>query len=154
MIQAISVWCVIGPSFMNAYTARREAEAADESYSGPMDDESYAILNTFADVDVVQAMYNTKSVNGNNPFTLFGMNFPDEQAAVDAIDYLLGAWPGKQLEVNGAWHEDTGEQMGTPPTYPIPDDAWTLMPDSVGATSNADLQDINLIAGQAPRIFV
>jgi hypothetical protein len=52
------------------------------------------------------------------------------------------------------------------PIYPIRSDTWKLMPDVItvdpnteavtttAATSNADLRDVNLAAGQAPRMFI
>jgi hypothetical protein len=171
---SINVWTVIGPSMMNAYNTRKAAEEADppEDYNGPMDDESWAILNGMFDVSVVQPMYETKTVNGQNPFTLFTMNFLTAQEATDSMDYLDATWPGQQIEINGAWDESTGLQLGLTytydnqdppeidgiagtPVYPIPVDAYTLMPDLDGVppTSNADLRDINLVYGQTPRIF-
>lgn len=48
--------------------------------------------------------------------------------------------------------EDVYETTGTP-VYPIPAQAWKLMPPEVGATDNAGLKDLNLIMGQAPRIY-
>jgi hypothetical protein len=181
---SINVWTVIGPSMMNAYNTRKAAEEADppEDYNGPMDDESWAILNGMFDVSVVQPMYETKTVNGQNPFTLFTMNFLTAQEATDSMDYLDATWPGQQIEIEGAWDETTGLQLGLTytydnqdppeidgiagtPVYPIPVDAYTLMPpvivydengdvvSSTPATSNADLRDINLVYGQTPRIF-
>jgi hypothetical protein len=56
-----------------------------------------------------------------------------------------------QIAIVGAWGWD-GQQLG-PPHYPIPDYLWRFMPPEVGATSNADLVDVNLLMGQAPRDF-
>ena len=39
------------------------------------------------------------------------------------------------------------------PTYPLPNYLWRFMPAELAAASNADLQDINLLAGQSPRSF-
>jgi hypothetical protein len=178
----ISVWTVIGPNMMNAYNNRYAAENADppEDYNGPMDDDSYAILITQIDTAHVQPMYKTKSVNGNNPFTLFNMNFVDEAQAIESMDYLDATWPGNQIEIEGAWSWDTGLQMGQSftydvdgnltgvtgtPVYPLSTTAYQLMPDLIEyddegnvisttpATSNLDLRDINLVAGQSPRLF-
>ena len=163
----INAWVVIGPSMMNAYRARRAAEDAGQDYSGPMDDTTWQILNDMSDIETVQAFYRTKTVNGNNPFTLFTMNFQSEDEAVEAIDYLDANWPGKQIEVQGVWHFDGRQVTGIDelPRYPIPSDAYQLMPpvivydengDIVSETppaSNADLRDINLLSGQSPRDF-
>lgn len=165
----ISAWVVIGPSMMTAWNLRRDADPP-ESYSGPMDDTTYAILNSAADVDTVQAMYKTKTVQGQSPFTLYNMNFLTAQDAVDAIDWLTVTWPGNQFETQGVW-DNTGLQLGVTytfdidgnitgttgtPDYTIPTDAFTIMPDldGVPATSNADLRDINLLLGELPRSFV
>jgi hypothetical protein len=168
----VSVWAVIGPSMMGAYENRYNAENADppQDYNGPMDDQSYAILSTLIDIKSVQSMYKTKTVNGNNPFTLFNMNFKDETVAIEQMDYLEATWPGNQIEIEGAWNwnglqmglsytydPETGDVTGVEgtPYYPLNSTTYTLMPDIEGvpASSNADLRDINLVAGQSPRIF-
>jgi hypothetical protein len=110
----ISVWTVVGPSMLGAYENRYNAENANppEDYNGPMDDQSYAILVSQIDTVHVQPLYKTKSVNGNNPFTLFNMNFVDEATAIAAMDYLDATWPGQQI--NGrVWREisDEGKQF-------------------------------------------
>ena len=74
-----------------------------------------------------------------------------------------GRQAGTQWELDEEG-ERTGNVTGTP-IYPIPAQAWRIMPpvnvydengdlvSSTPATSNADLRDINLLAGQAPRRF-
>jgi hypothetical protein len=66
-----------------------------------------------------------------------------------------------------SWVDPEDPSQGTTgdPVYPIPDDAYELMPDRVTydedgnetsrtpATSNDDLRDVNILAGQAPRDF-
>jgi hypothetical protein len=60
---------------------------------------------------------------------------------------------------NPAWVPETiteRSQTGTP-TYPLPNYLWRFMPDDADgnptATSNADLRDVNLLAGQQFRVF-
>jgi hypothetical protein len=182
MSKGISVWALLGPSLQTAYMNRYNAENADppEVYNGPMDDTSYAIMNTFADLFVVGPMYEAVPDEDDEIFRMYGMNFPTEEEAIDAMDYLYANWAGNQINILGAWDEDTGLQMGVTytydaegditgttgtPYYPIPIKAYLVMPpvivydengDEVSntpATSNADLRDINLIAGQHPRDF-
>jgi hypothetical protein len=140
---------------------------------------TYAILNTSVDIQTVQPMYDTKPGLAS-PLHIFNMNFASEADANNAVGYLLATWPLAEIEVQGAWYIDTGIQMGQLgvydvdgvltaitgiPTYPIPIDAYELMPpiivyDEFGdevsntpATSNADLRDINKVLGQADRRF-
>ena len=148
----ISVWAVMGPSLTGAYWKRVED---GDDYSGPMDDTSFEILNTFVDADAVQPLYKTKTVNGQNPFTIYGMNFPSEEIARDSMNYLDANWPGNQIEIQGAWYIDNGLQMGQSyvideetgevtdeiegdPAWPIVDDCYKLMPDIVTYDENGD----------------
>lgn len=81
------------------------------------------------------------------PFRIPNPNFNDD---VESPDYD----PRKTLR-NPAWVPETivqRSQTGTP-TYPLPNYLWRFMPDWVGATSNADLTDVNLLFGQQPRVF-
>ena len=179
-----NAWVACGPSMWQAFDSRWEAENASppESYSGPMDDESYRIMNTVTDVRVSTRLFRPKTVGaaGQNPFINYSMKWPTVPEMQTDLDYLIGAWPGKQFEVNGAWDMTTGFQVGQEgvydeegnligiegdPLYPILDDAYKLMPDIVEyddegneisrtpATSNADLRDINITLGQTPRDF-
>jgi hypothetical protein len=139
-----------------AYDLRYAAERADQVYSGPMDDRSYQIMSTFVDITGGRHLWSTKTVNGQNPFTNFSANFPDLETMQDDLNYLNGKWPGQQIEINGAWAWDTGEQATDGEgeiLYPLPDNAWELMPPEVNATSNADLVDVCVTLGQAPRKF-
>jgi hypothetical protein len=88
------------------------------------------------------------------------------QFAIGGGEQLLteiptSAKPDTYVEDTPNWYVTTGT-----PTYPIPTQAYRLMPDTVTydvdgnetsrtpASSNADLKDINLISGQWPRRFV
>ena len=165
-----NAWVACGPSMWQAFDSRWEAENAEPpgSYSGPMDDESYRIMKTVTDVRVSPQLFRPKSVAAAeaNPFINYSMNWRTVSEMETDLAYLLGAWPGKQFEVNGAWDMITGAQVGeADPLYPIADDAYKLMPDIVEydeegneisrtpATSNADLRDVNITLGQAPRDF-
>jgi hypothetical protein len=155
----ISLWAVVDDTIENDFGN------TDPNAPTP----TYDILNTSVDIQVVQPMYDTKT-GLTSPLHLFNMNFATEADANNAVAFLLATWPLEEIEVQGAWYIDTGIQMGQEgvydvegvltgltgtPAYPIPLDAYELMPplDGVPATSNADLRDINVIFGQAPRIF-
>jgi len=154
----ISAWVVIGPSLRNHWLNRREAEADDEPYHGPMDDITYAILQSAADPITVQGMYETKTGQGNQPFTLFNMNFETEQEAIDAVEWLDSEWPGKQYETQGMWDRASGLQMGQSydygpdpedpldppnivgaPAYPLLSDTYEVMPPVNSYDDNGDL---------------
>jgi len=159
----ISAWVLLGPTVHAAYKNR---QANPEDYTGPMDDRSYSILNSFHDNEVVQGMYKVKG-SGPNAFRVYAMNFNTLEQAVDDMEYLNDSWPKPQVAIYGMWDKDTGLQIGTAfeldeegqetevvigtPTYPIPDDCWEIMKGN--ASSNDDLRDVNLMYGQAPRRF-
>ena len=182
----ISAWALLGATVHAAYKNRR---GNPEEYVGPMDDRSYAILNSFADSETVQSMYKVKG-SGPNAFVIYAMNFDTLEQAVSDMEYLDATWPNPQVAIYGMWDHKTGLQVGVSytyapivdpesdivigeevtgtegaPTYPIPADCYMLMPDTIEyaedgtelsrtpATSNADLEDKNLVSGQHPRIF-
>jgi len=75
---------------------------------------------------------------------------PDYQPDPELPDY-----DPRETIRNPAWVPETiieRSQTGTP-TFPIPTWLWRFMPDSAGATSNADLTDVNVLYGQSPRVF-
>lgn len=162
----ISAWVLLGPT-VHAAKKNRDATPEGEEYTGPMDDRSYAILNTFVDSNTVQGMYKVKG-SGPNAFTLYALKFRTVEQATDDLTYLDEAWPNPMVDVYGMWEVSTGVQVGTEgvPTYAIPSDCYKVMADIVTydddgnetsrtvASSNADLRDENLLCGQAPRIFV
>lgn len=80
---------------------------------------------------------------------------PDFQPDLELPDFDSRAELLNPLYVPETLTERT--QDGTP-LYPIPTWLWMLMPDDPEtglptASTNADLRDVNLLAGQAPRIF-
>ena len=176
-----SVWMIVGPQVHAQYRERLAAESADppEPYDGPMDDTSYAILQTMQSPDAVQSQYKVKG-SGPGAFILYSTYYESEEAAIFAVDWMEANWPGPQVIPQGAWYLDTGLQMGVSyvdpedpsqgttgdPVYPIPSDAYEIMPDTVvydedgneisrtPATSNADLRNVNILSGQKPREFL
>ncbi len=168
-MSTVAGWVLIGPQIDAAFK-----NYDPENPGGTMDERSYEILTSFADWDTVQDMYKLKG-----QFYVYNLNWDTVEQAIDDIDYLDATWPPPQAAPYGLWHYDgrqvgteweivddepTGETTGTP-VYPIPSDCYLIMPDVVvydengdevsrtPATSNADLRDINIIAGQAPRRF-
>jgi len=156
----VQMWVVCGPNMTNQYRQRYQFETTGEGAPGPIDDRTYELLSTVVDITGSQGQYKTKSVNGNNPFTNYAMNFTDEQEAADAMAFLNVEWPGQQFEIEGGWYWDTGLEIGVTaeggdPVYPLSPTAYELMPDIVEydedgneisrtpATSNADLRNVN-----------
>lgn len=75
---------------------------------------------------------------------------PDYQPDPELPDYD----PRENIR-NPAWVPETiveRSQTGTP-TYPLPTYLWRFMPAEDGATSNADLRNVNLLYGQGERVF-
>ena len=170
----INVWITVGPTVQAAFKNR---QANPDNYTGPMDDRSWEILSTFVDNSVVQPMFKVRG-SGPNAFTLFSLNFADEETAVSDVTYLDETWPKPQIVPEGMWYY-SGLQAGTyyvedeegnvtlegTPTFPVNPNLYQSMPDTIvydedgnvvqtiPATSNADLRDVNLIQGQAPRMF-
>jgi hypothetical protein len=148
---SISLWIVANQSIETGYQSRT------------LNETTLAILDTAYDAKNVQPLYE----NPAGPLFLFNLNLNTAEETEIAIAYLLATYPAGEIATQGAWHYDTGVQLGQDynnsnppqlvgtPTYPIPANAWETMPplDGVPATSNADLRDINLLSGQAPRIF-
>jgi len=108
---------------------------------------------------------------GGNTYHAYSIYFKSNVTSVvrTEFDYLAAEYPS-QFFILGAWMKD-GRQAGVKkdgtgtPVYPIHANAWRIMPDVVVhdedgnvisttlATSNTDLRDINLLAGQSPRNF-
>ena len=180
-----NVWLAMSTQARDEFRARRQQgdefrarrQQGDE-YSGPMDDETYYVLDKMSDQEVVSGLFATPTLGGKTYIT-FSVYLPGEARVQKAIDDLTERWPGHFIVV-GAWFMDgrqagtqweldeegerTGNVTGTP-IYPIPAQAYRIMPpvivygpdreviSSTAATSNADLRDINLLASQAPRRF-
>lgn len=144
---------------------------ADPNYSGPMDDYTFNVLSKMHDMAVVQNLF--KTVTSGKTYKMFSLYLEGSTGAKDAIDDLTAKWPTHIIAVGVWWHD--GRQVGTQydeqgqavgdPSYPIHSQAWKFMPDqneydgdgnvigTISATSNADLTDVNLLAGQSPRRF-
>ena len=172
-----NVWISAGELLIDEYRARRQAEAAGDPYTGPMDDESYRIITEAQnDQDVVGGIFKT-AVNNDYTYKLFNYTKKGSASVKEDIDYLYETW-GNDARPIGSWWFDTGIQGGMqpganpedPPTgypfYPIPNNAFLFMPDIVEydeegneisrtpATSNDDLRDVLLMLGQHPRDLV
>ena len=170
-----NVWLAMSTQARDEFRARRQQ---GDQYSGPMDDDTYYVLDKMSDQEVVSGLFATPTLGGKTYIT-FSVYLPGEARVQKAIDYLTERWPGHFIVV-GAWFMDgrqagtqweldeegerTGNVTGTP-IYPIPAQAYRIMPpinvydengdlvSSTPATSNAQLVDVNLLAGQAPRRF-
>lgn len=167
----INVWIAFSDSALTQFKLRRSNPSV---YSGPMDDTTYRIMSKMSDMDNVQRLFKvTPPINGKT-YTLFSLYVDAPAKAQEAIDHLTTEWPTHFI-VLGAWWTRSGLQVGTrydgemnilgTPVYPVHPQTWRLMPDLVTydqdgnetsrtpAASNSDLRQINLIAGQANRIF-
>ena len=166
--------------FANVPTVTPPAEPTP--YSGPMDDQTVKIMSAVAERGIAD-MFKQPTIGGKTYITLsINVNTNAAQDAIDHLTetwpahfIVLGAWWMDGRQVGTQWEVDEnpdsetfGERTGNTtgdPLYPIPAAAWRVMPDVVTydengdetsrvvATSNADLRDINLLAGQAPRRF-
>jgi len=167
-----NVWMAFSEAAITEFKARR---SEPDEYDGPMDKTTFDIMSKMADLDVVQRLFKETDPIGGKKYKLFSMVIRGNTVpAKAAIDYITAEWPTHIIMI-GAWHRD-GRQAGTQwnedhtdvtgtPVYPVHAQAWRVMPDVVTyddegvelsrtpATSNADLRDINLLAGQEPRIF-
>ena len=178
-MKTANIWIAFTSQALTAFKARRLAEQEGDTYTGPMDEETYKIMSLMQSSDNRQRLYKSPTI-ASKTYHLFSLDITGNLAAAkDAIDLVTDRWPDHIIMI-GAWWFDTGLQAGTSytydeegevtgitgtPAYPIHSAAWRLMPDVITynadgtvdtvtpATSNADLRDINLVAGQAPRIF-
>jgi len=136
----------------------------------PVKEREYKIFKAMHDRVVVQNMFKIPTIGGN-AYYAYSIYFKSNVASVakTELDYLATEYPS-QFFILGAWMKD-GRQAGIKkdgagtPIYPIHANAWRIMPDVIvhdedgtvvsttPATSNADLRDINLLAGQEPRNF-
>jgi len=120
-------------------------------YTGPVKDREYKIFKAMHDRAVVQSMFKVPAIGGNT-YHAYSIYFESNVAskAKTELDYLSTEYPS-QFFILGAWKQN-GIKISL---YPLHANAWRIMPDLKGvpATSNADLRDINLLAGQSPRNF-
>lgn len=158
----VNLWVAISTQAITEFKAKRDNPA----YSGPMDEVTFKTLSRMHDQEVVMGLFKQATVSGKN-YRLFSLYLEGSAKAKDAIDDLIAKWP-THFFVIGAWWMD-GRQVGTEwgsdeegaiittgtPLYPIPAQAWRVMPDldGVAATSNTDLRDVNLLDDQQPRRF-
>lgn len=171
----INLWIALSSQGLNEYKDRRDNP---ETYSGPMTEKTFKILDHMADGDQVQKMFKTPSIGGK-VYNSFSLYLEGNAKVAEAVTDLTTEWPSHFIVV-GAWHMD-GRQVGTQweldidgnrtgnvtgdPLYPVHTQAWRIMPDVVvydengdevsrtPASSNADLRDINVLQGQELRRF-
>lgn len=108
---------------------------------------------------MVEALYAKPTISGRR-YTLQSIYVEDDGRPVEEhAKELMSDYPGEVLLL-GAWDVKTGKRL-----IDLHPDAWRLMPDrieydsegnvtnTIPASSNADLRDINLLMGQSPRAF-
>ena len=156
-------WLSVSQSTIDEYRQRKQDEANDIPYTGPMDDESYRIFKENTQDGTVIGQYGRIGAPGPDQLRLYSMY--GEASLKSDIDYLIATWD--DIDAQGSWWLDTGTQGGmqepidpevdpTPtgtPFYPIRNNLWMFMPEDDGATSNADLRDVNVLQGQRFRDF-
>lgn len=171
----INYWIAASSQLVAEVQARR---AEGDAYTGPLTEQLWRTIKRVYRTDgaVVRGMFNTPTIGGKT-YHMISIYLED---GTDALARLTAEWPSHFIVI-GAWLLD-GRQLGTEweldvdgnrtgnttgtPTFPVHAHAWRLMPDRVTydpvtgdevsrtpATSNADLRDINVLAGQAPRRF-
>ena len=124
----------------------------DDPYTGPLRPRSRKLFEYMQDQATRRALFSSPEIGGVT-YNLWSIDFDDAvetlQLIKDEIDFLIAQYPN-QISVLGAWNVETGAQVGG---YTIPNYVWRFMPVEDGATSNADLRDVNTLYGQAPRDF-
>ena len=114
-------------------------------------------LSRAVDYETVSRLYKQESAQGKT-WTLLSLwyQYELENEVEQAVERLSSENPG-QTDVLGAWYADTGERFGTadesPPTYPQYGALDRYMPDNPDGTPNPIVRDVNLLAGQALRVF-
>ncbi len=131
-------------------------EETDGPYTGVLRNRSRRLFELMQDARNREAQF-AKPVFGGTTFRMWSLDFEETSEYMllveEEIIHLETQFPG-ELDIVGAWRWN-GNQVGgnSTPRHPIHSQAWQFMPAWVGAISNADLQDINLILGQSPRDF-
>lgn len=148
----INVWIAVSTAAKDAIVeSLRWDEEAQGSYTGPLRNRSRRLFEYMQDETSRRKLFATPTLQGT-VYHLFSVDFVDDGETLrlvqDEIDYLVSQYPN-QIAVLGAWRKDGSQVSG----YSIPNYLWRFMPAKIGATSNADLQDINLLFGQSPRDF-
>lgn len=160
----INVWLGISDAAQNIVrTALQWDEETQGPYDGPLTRRQRRLFEYMQDETTRRRLFKKATLAGTT-YNLWSIDFDDTKDTLqlirDEIDGLIAQYPN-QIAVLGAWHFEDGAQVGTrnggDPVYPIPNFLWRFLPDPLPdgatATSNADLQDINLLFGQAPRQF-
>jgi len=133
----------------------------DQEYTGPLRPRSQRLFSYMQDESTRRRLFTKPTLQGT-VYNLWSIEFVEDsrdtlQAIRDELDHLIATYPN-QIAVCGAWKWN-GEQVTSDgnPIYPIPDYLWQFLPnplpDGTVPTSNADLQDVNLLFGQSPRDF-
>lgn len=165
----INVWMAVSDAAQNVIIeALRWDEESQGQYSGPLTRRQRRLFEYMQDETTRRRLFKKPTLAGTT-YNLWSIDFNDDaetlQLVRDEIEGLMAQYPS-QIAVLGAWRKD-GRQVGasydqdgnrtSEAAYPLPNFLWRFMPDDAGgnptATSNADLRDINLLYGQAPRDF-
>ena len=158
----INVWIALSD------TARAEVASLYNdpgNYSGVLTDDEQTMLLWMQDRKSRISLFKSPTIATRN-YTLYTIDFDTErvplQRVIDTVDGLTTKYPN-QVVVGGAWRVDNGRQAGATydaggnktadGPYPVHPQLWQFMPDEIGATSNADLTDVNILFGQSPRDF-
>ena len=147
MSKYANLWLALSSQALTEFRNRR---TQGDSYTGPMDDETYRILDKMSDQEVVKGMFKSPTIGGKT-YNLFSVYLEGTAKAARAIEKLTTDWPthffvigawwmdGRQIgteweidedELSETYGQRTGNVTGTP-VYPIPAAAWRIMPDVV-----------------------
>jgi hypothetical protein len=179
-VSLVNLWLVVRDDAKQKIVERlRWDEAAQGEYTGPVKDRANNIFRKLIAGERVLEYFTSPDIGGNI-YHMFSLYLNGSQQVKSELDWLAVEYPN-HIIVGGAWYvssgrqvgtgpifdEETGEQIGYDdvPTYPLHPQLYKLMPDVVEyddqmnevsrtpATSNADLKDRVLLAGQSPRDF-
>lgn len=115
-------------------------------------------LSRAADYEVVANLFK-KRTQGPRSWSIYSFVYQADtkQEIEQAVERLASENPG-MTSAKGAWHFEDGRQFGIEldgsgvPLYPISGSLINYMPDVDGAPA-IELTDVNLLFGQAPRVF-
>ena len=114
-----------------------------------------ATLALCGDIAVIPGLYKNR-VQGPHSWQLYSLLYDVEtrQEFEQAVELFKSENPG-QADVLGAWNWD-GSQVtdNNVPLYPIPGKLSNFMPDDAEGNPDSTLRDVNLYAGQSPRVFI
>lgn len=156
-MRAINVWLALSTTAQDiVIESLRWDEEAQGDYTGPLRNRSRRLFEYMQDEVARRRLFATATLQSID-YNLWSIDFFDEGSVLqdirDEIDFLIAEFPN-QIAVLGAWDIRTGQQVGGgTPLYPIPNYTWRFMPAELGAASNTDLTDVNLLFGQTPRDF-